>query len=91
MVDLNPDPQSTWGASDEYKAAWHEKYGVNRPSDNASKQEWADYAEKVGVEVGDYDSTTKAEIQEAVDSASEAGIVEAPSQVGIADKGTPRS
>lgn len=26
-MELNPDPASTHGASEEYKAAWNEKYG----------------------------------------------------------------
>lgn len=27
MKELVEDPQSTWGASEEYKAAWFDKYG----------------------------------------------------------------
>lgn len=26
-IELNPDPVSTYGATEEYKAAWHAKYG----------------------------------------------------------------
>lgn len=30
-LELNEDPSSTIGATEEYKAAWHEKYGKDEP------------------------------------------------------------
>lgn len=32
QVEVSEDPRSTWGASEKYKAAWHEQYG-NRDDD----------------------------------------------------------
>ena len=47
-IKLDPSPESTWAASADYKAAWHEKYGATSPSANASKEEWVKYASTTG-------------------------------------------
>lgn len=94
MADnLNPDPSSTWGASDEYKARWHEEYGLKEPAEGASKADWLEYADKRGV-TGVDDSMTRADIQAAVRAESGTagtGPEAAPGKVGVADTGTPTS
>lgn len=40
-MELNPDPQSTWGASEEYKQEWNAKYGEDTPKDVEAEQQKA--------------------------------------------------
>ena len=48
-LELNEDPTSTYGATEEYKAAWHAKYGNVSPSASASKADWKTFATKNGM------------------------------------------
>ncbi len=43
-IELSADPESTWGATEEYKAAWHAEYGSHAPNKSASKAEWVEWA-----------------------------------------------
>ena len=54
MAELSKDPESTWGATQAYKDAWNEKYGITTPAASASKGEWVDFA----VEHGGLDKET---------------------------------
>ena len=62
MSDLNPDPASTWGASEEYKAAWAERYGTTMPSESAKKADWVDYAVTQGMDRDAAEASTRAEL-----------------------------
>jgi len=44
MDDLDPNPESTWGASAEYRAAWEAKYGAKAPAPQAPQAAPADPA-----------------------------------------------
>lgn len=48
-IELNPDPTSTYGATEDYKTAWNEKYGNVAPAKSASKGEWVAYLSKAGL------------------------------------------
>lgn len=76
-MELNPDPASTWGANEDYKAAWNEKYGNTAPAGNASKAEWVDYAVMQGADRASAEDMTAAQLKEQY---SGAGPVVAPAQ-----------
>jgi hypothetical protein len=63
-MELDESPESTWGASDEYKAAWHEKYGNVSPKAGASKAEWEEFATKNGMSAEEAADATRAELVE---------------------------
>lgn len=46
--ELSEDPMSTWGATEGYKAAWQERYGLRTPKAGATKAEWAEFASTHG-------------------------------------------
>ena len=39
MDDLDPNPESTWGASAEYRAAWEAKYGAKAAAPQAAPED----------------------------------------------------
>lgn len=57
--ELDADPQSTWGQTEEYKAAWHAKYGNVSPKASASKAEWEEFATKNGMSASDAQDATR--------------------------------
>lgn len=61
-VELNPSPESTWGATEEYKAAWLQKYGTVAPGKSASKAEWVEFAVKAGKSQEDAENATRDEL-----------------------------
>lgn len=62
--ELNEDPQSTWGQSEEYKQAWHEKYGNVSPKAGASKAEWVEFATRNGMSQTDAENATRDDLIE---------------------------
>ncbi len=75
-LELNEDPQSTWGATAEYKAAWHEKYGNPVPKSSASKGDWVAFAVSQGADEAEAEASTRDDLASAYGAA---GIVSAPS------------
>lgn len=78
-IELNEDPRSTYGASEEYKRQWFAKYGNAAPAGNAPKKDWVEFAEAQGVE--DAENMKVDELKEAV---GDAEVVISPSQGGSA-------
>lgn len=58
-IDLSKDPRSTWGASEEYKAAWHRKYGSVSPKAGATKADWVTFATRSGMDAETAESMTR--------------------------------
>lgn len=64
-MELNPDPRSTWGASESYKAAWREEFGPKAPAKSASKDEWVEYAvENKGADPEEVEGMTRTDLVE---------------------------
>lgn len=99
-MKLSADPTSTWGASDEYKAAWNEKYGNVSPGANASKGEWVEFAKKTGKSESEAEAMTRDELVEEYgagvpfsapsvpNESTAAGTGEAPGTTGTPTTGT---
>lgn len=90
-IELNADPESTWGATEEYKAAWHAEYGKKAPSRSASKGEWVAWATDpvhgdAALTEEDADARTRDELVESFGGAGDGGIFSAPS---APNSGTP--
>jgi hypothetical protein len=64
-MEIHEDPASTYGREPEYIAAWNEKYGASKPSGNASKAEWVDYAVKYhGVSQDEAEAMTATDLKD---------------------------
>lgn len=63
-MELNPDPSSTWGASQTYKDEWHQKYGNVSPNASASKGEWVEFAAKNGMTEAEAEDMTRDDLVE---------------------------
>lgn len=61
-ITLDENPESTWGATDEYKEAWNQKFGNVSPSGSASKADWVDFAVKNGLDADEAEAMTRADL-----------------------------
>lgn len=77
-IELDPNPESTWAASDEYKAEWHKKYGNVSPKASATKAEWVEFATKNGMDESDAESATRDELVERFGAETLVGAPSAP-------------
>lgn len=77
-IELNPDPRSTYGASESYRAAWFAKYGTVAPAGNAEKAKWVDFAVAQGADREEAEEATVADLKAAYGTGGEPVI--APSQ-----------
>lgn len=58
-MELDSNPESTWGQTEEYKAAWHAKYGNVSPKASAPKAEWVEFAAKNGMSEEEAEASTR--------------------------------